>query len=139
MHNIKLILVLILIFLLINGCSTPAGLDYSSELIGTWVHHDESDETSLLKRSKKLADNKYGFIIKGNGSFIERKNSGWCGTPPISYANFKGTWKEESDSTLKIETGFWDGTVKYRIEIVSIFKNVLTIKYSDFEYISVQP
>jgi len=134
MHNAKFISLVLLIFSLVNGCTTSTSLDNSSELTGTWVLQDESDGTSILKRAKKLDNDKYGFIIKGNGTFLERKNSGWCGTPPISYANFEGTWIQESDSVLKIETGFWGGVTKYQIEIVSLFKNVLTIKYSNFEY-----
>ena len=37
---------------------------------------------------------------------------GWCGTPPISYGNYDGTWKIEDDSKLTITYEYWGGTME---------------------------
>ena len=54
------------------------------------------------ERREELDEAFYGFIIGEDGSFTERKNTGWCGTPPITYGNFEGSWTAVSDSLLDI-------------------------------------
>ena len=52
-------------------------------IVGTWIEEAYMGDTILLKRAGELDEHKYGFVLKQDGTFIERKNSGWCGTPPI--------------------------------------------------------
>ena len=65
--------------------------------------------------------------------FSTNKNAGWCGTPPISYADFEGTWKK-SDSTISITVGYWGGLLDYQWKIVSIDNKSLTIVKLQEEY-----
>ena len=76
-----------------------------------------------------LDSTQYGFIIGKDGSFIERKNAGWCGTPPITYKNFEGTWEAVSDSLLEITVGYWGGTINYQMRIVNVDNEMLRIRY----------
>jgi len=87
------------------------------------------DDVFWLDRSEQLDPFKYGFTINDDGTFIERKNAGWCGTPPISYDNFEGTWEAVSDSLLEITVGYWGGTMTYQIRIVSLDGDNLAIRY----------
>jgi len=104
-------------------------------IIGTWV--EESDYTmqiagdgiTRLNRKEELDSDHYGFIIKEDGTFLERKNAGWCGTPPISYDNFEGSWEPVSDSLLDITVAYWGGTQTYQIRIVSLEEDKLGIRY----------
>lgn len=98
-------------------------------IVGTWVREGYQGDTTLLKRAGKLSEVTYGFTINEDGSFIERKNSGWCGTPPISYANYDGSWEALSDSLLNITVGYWGGMMTYQIRIVSLQGEDLAIKY----------
>ena len=77
-------------------------LGENEEIVGTWVEESLEDQVTTMKRAENLAQDRYGFIIREDGTFVERKNAGWCGTPPISYDNFEGTWEALSDSLLDI-------------------------------------
>lgn len=100
--------------------------DDSSALIGFWINSEMNDSMITYKRVDRLKDDDYGFAFNANYKFIERKNSGWCGTPPISYADYGGTW-EEADSVVKITVEYWGGTMDYIWEIVSVNDKELTI------------
>ena len=104
-------------------------LGENAGLVGTWVQEGYMGDTTLLKRMSALDEQQYGFTIVEDGTFIERKNSGWCGTPPIAYANYDGTWKALSDSLLNITVGYWGGVMTYQIRIVSLSEQNLAIKY----------
>ena len=99
------------------------------EIIGTWIENGYDDDVTLLERSTQLDQSKYGFVISGDGSFTERKNAGWCATPPVSYDNFEGEWVALSDSLLEITVGFWGGTINYQIRIVFLDQENLGIRY----------
>ncbi|MFH0755901.1 MAG: hypothetical protein V2B15_01265 [Bacteroidota bacterium] len=104
-------------------------------IVGTWIEGSDislplvEDGTTRLTRSEGLDQFRYGFTINEDGAFLERKNAGWCGTPPISYDNFEGTWIALSDSLLQITVGYWGGTMSYQIRIVSLDKETLRIRY----------
>ena len=104
-------------------------LGENAGLVGTWVQEGYTGDTTLLRRMSALDEHQYGFTIVEDGTFIERKNSGWCGTPPIAYANYDGTWKAISDSLLNITVGYWGGVMTYQIMIVSLRADDLAIKY----------
>jgi len=104
-------------------------LGENEEIVGTWVEESLEDQVTTMKRAQNLAQDKYGFTIREDGTFIERKNAGWCGTPPISYDNFEGTWEALSDSLLDITVGYWGGTITYQMRIVSLDNQYLRIRY----------
>jgi len=104
-------------------------LGENAGIIGTWVEDGYEDDLTLLNRANKLDPSKYGFTMEDNGSFIERKNAGWCGTPPITYDNFEGTWEALSDSLIEITVGYWGGTLTYQMRIVSLDAEDLRIRY----------
>ena len=99
-----------------------------NSLIGTWVFSAYEDDIRILKRSDKLQDN-YGIIFKEDYKVIERKNSSFCGTPPILYADYNGDWKEISDKVLELDVEYWGGNSTYKMEIVSIDSETLKFRY----------
>lgn len=118
MKTTKILIVAVFPFLMCT-CSKdePTTTTVSDLLIGSWNYYDENYDS--YRRVKSLAENEYGFTFLADGKFIERKNSGWCGTPPISYANFDGTWQLE-DSIISISTSFWGGDIEYYWKIDEI-------------------
>ena len=126
-----IIVIIFALFVLACSQSTDSNEDSQTlkEIYGTWVMMEYEDNVNILNKSVKLDDNQYGFIIHSNGRFIERKNVGWCGTPPICYKNYEGAWKKLSDSLLKINVGYWGGTTSYQMEIVSLSSHELKILY----------
>jgi hypothetical protein len=99
----------------------------ADQLIGSWFNPQYNDSIVIYKRSEGLVDNEYSFTFKEDKSFLERKNSGWCGTPPISYADFDGIWSN-NDSIVEITVDYWGGTAEYIWKVVSIDDFTLVIK-----------
>ena len=65
--------------------------------------------------------------------FLENKelklsqNCGWCGTPPISYCTYKGTWKKNKKEVYELNYDFWGGKIKKSWEIFSLSKEEMAI------------
>jgi hypothetical protein len=95
-------------------------------LIGNWVNPLYNDSIATFERSEELVDNEYGFSFKEEMTFIERKNAGSCGTPPISYSDFDGIWSEK-DSILEITVDYWGGTADYMWKILLLDEATLKI------------
>ena len=104
-------------------------LGENTGIIGTWVESGYAEDLTLLQRGDQLDPSKYGFTFKEDGTFDERKNAGWCGTPPISYETYEGSWVALSDSLIEITVGYWGGTMNYQIRIVSLGAEELRIRY----------
>ena len=102
-------------------------------VIGNWIRPQYDDSTVTYVRSDGLKDNEYGFSFKRDSVFIERKNAGWCGTPPVSYDDFEGTWSIE-DSVLKITVAYWGGFLDYKWKIMSLDQHHLTVYTIALEY-----
>jgi len=100
--------------------------DFQLKLVGSWITYNYNDSTIIYKKVSNLKDNDYGFSFKVDGNFIERKNAGWCGTPPITYADFEGTWIL-NDSIIYIVLGYWGGQVEYKWKIIALDNRNLSI------------
>jgi len=126
-------IIIALCMVLLLSCSEDMkeveNLGENADIVGTWIENGYEDDVRLLVRSAELDLTKYGFIISGDGTFTERKNTGSCATPPISYDNFDGQWVALSDSLLEITVGFWGGSMAYQIRIVFLDKEELGIRY----------
>lgn len=124
---------LLMIMVLLISCSENLQeadmLGANAEIVGTWIENGYEDDVTLLDRAESLDPSSYGFTIGEDGTFIERKNAGWCGTPPISYDNFDGQWVALSDSLLEITVGYWGGTMTYQLRIVFLDQENLGIRY----------
>ncbi|MEI6090430.1 MAG: hypothetical protein WCR42_08265 [bacterium] len=136
MKTINILLLLASIFIL-NACTF--GIEpiknESKDLIGNWINPLNVDTLICrFERTTALQDTAYGFSIQSDKVFIERKNSGWCGTPPIAYENYKGTWSE-NDSVLSITVGYWGGMADYKWKIISVDDKYLTVYKIKEEFI----
>lgn len=129
------LLVLLIILVTISCKKEESSVNpESTYLVGTWVNPQYSDSLITLESSPNLVDSLYGISFKSNGKLIEHKNSGWCGTPPISYGDYEGNWSEK-DSVVNIEVGFWGGTVILQWKLLSITNDHITIHQLSAEYI----
>ncbi len=123
-------IILLIAASILVSCNICAQFEAEDSLYNTWVKYDDNfSDPNIFRSAAKLDNNRYGFIIEPDGIFIERKNIGWCGTPPISYGNFDGNWKYVSDDTLEIIVDFWGGADTFKIEILSVNGSELKINY----------
>ncbi|MFN8209161.1 MAG: hypothetical protein U0T82_17400 [Bacteroidales bacterium] len=103
-------------------------------LIGHWSKQEFRDTVEVYTRVASLPENEYGFSLYPDGKLVEHKNSGWCGTPPVSYADFDGTWKYENDTVIAIVAGYWGGTMRCRMQVLKKESNKLELRRFDFEF-----
>ena len=114
----KTILKTVLLFVLVAtiGCSqenevTP--INTSDKLMGHWVDPIYSGSELQLTRASSLKNNEFGISLLEKTQCVER-SSGWCGTPPLSFMDFKGTYtKNDSIITISIDNGL-NGTQNIR-------------------------
>jgi len=133
---IKPIVLAIFLLLAVASCQKAETLvdEGNSDLIGSWVNPEYNDTLVTYTRANSLLENQYGITFKPGNKLVDRQNSGWCGTPPISTADYEGTWTQKDSSIVNITVGFWGGSIDYTWEIISINHKKLVIKIvkSDF-------
>ena len=121
-RQLTILLLITLFSLAIFGCDKkedePINTN-STVLLGSWINPQYNESTITFERSVSLLDNQYGISFEQNNKLIERKNSGSCGTPPISYSNYAGNWMQK-DSIITINVGYWGGTMDYTWKILTV-------------------
>lgn len=98
-------------------------------LVGFWSYSDYDNEIQLFNRVSQLPENNQGYAFFEDGEYQERANSGFCGTPPISYAVYNGSWSVNATDRLILEGAFWGGEKTDKFEIVSVNESVLKIRH----------
>jgi hypothetical protein len=116
---------------LLGSCKSDQSIDPDNPILGIWVYKNSekisnTEYASVYERKDKF-ENNLGIAFKTSNKLIERKNSGWCGTPPISYGDYDGAWYLNDK---KITTKFkdWNGITFVTYEIISIDDKILKIK-----------
>jgi hypothetical protein len=124
----RIFLLLLLPSLFLSMCQKDKiSIDPENLIIGVWNLSGYHNNSVVYSRQKDFAQIP-GYKFKTDGTLTERKNSGWCGTPPVSYADYDGTWSILNDTLLQIKDGYWGGTTNYKIDIESITKDSLKIQ-----------
>lgn len=73
--------------------------------------------------------------FKEEGVLVVVQNAGWCGTPPISYGNFDGTWLTNQEGHYELSYAYWGGTVTELWDVKQISKNKLEVEILDYQTI----
>jgi len=103
------------------------------ELTASWIDPQYVDTLVTYTRAENLVENQYGIKFETNSKLILRQNSGWCGTPPITTADYAGTWTW-NDSIVKITTAYWGGTVDLTWKIITLNHRELVVYVMKSEY-----
>ena len=124
----RLVLGLLLILI---ACDSPIRdeLEQRSDVYGTWVYDGYSTDLdcSVYFRDQEFATGQPGVSFKDLGLFVEKTNSGWCGTPPISYHEYEGSWNFEGESFIEIRSKYWGGDKECVLEILSLTPDSLFV------------
>lgn len=123
--NICIVIILVSVFTLYSFSFNQV---IDSTLEGTWVYSNYEDLQQVYKKRKGFNKRNPGFQLNADGTMLKRQNSGWCGTPPITYTNSKGTWELETESILRFEYDYWGGRDTMRMEIISHNSRELIVK-----------
>lgn len=136
MRTLSYYITLLFAIACLNSCENNIELksDEAELLIGHWVSPVYMDTLVQYTRAEALHNNDFGISFNPGNSLVERQNAGWCGTPPISYANYNGTWSRTGD-IINISVDFWGGKAKHQWKVISIDAKILTIYTVESEYI----
>jgi len=133
MKKVCFILSAVILFSIMTGCQEQ-NLD-SNNIIGCWTnpaYADNSEGVTIVfyKKSKTLSDKSEGIKFFEGGTLIERKNIGWCGTPPIQYDNFSGKWywQDRKKTCIEIDVAYWGGMEHKVWKIIKVTKSTLEIE-----------
>jgi hypothetical protein len=130
----KILLITLLSIFTLTGCQedVPVTIPIDGTLVGCWIKPQYLDEinghTVISYQKDKALDAEYGFQFLDNGTLIERANAGFCGTPPVSYDNFDGTYQLVDKQTITIDVAFWGGRNKQTWHIIALTNTTLTIE-----------
>ena len=121
---------------LLTSCENDIDLksDEAELIIGHWISPVYIDTLVQYTRAEGLNDNDYGISFNPGNSLVERQNAGWCGTPPISFANYNGTWSKTGD-IIDITVDFWGGKAYHKWKVIANDQKTLTIYPVKSEYI----
>jgi hypothetical protein len=119
---------LLLFFLILSfSCSKDEiRIDPDNLLLGVWSYSEYQNDAAVFNRSQDFIDN-HCYKFNSDGTLIERKNSGWCGTPPVTYADYNGTWTILNDTLVHVTVGYWGGTMTYKLDIESLNNSSLKV------------
>ncbi|HEY9113265.1 MAG TPA: hypothetical protein VIN10_01110 [Bacteroidales bacterium] len=118
MNKITILIVSLALFL--SACKKEEiQVDPNNLLLGIWNVSEYVENTTVYNRSSAFVD-EYGYEFKSDGTLTERQNAGWCGTPPITYADYDGTWNVVNDTLIQITVNYWGGTMSYYLDIESV-------------------
>lgn len=123
----------VLMVVLVGGIL--AGFTVSSDqslLIGTWVYDGYENDAYVYVRANKFDPNKSGIEFKSNGHLTKRQNVGWCGTPPVTYGNYKGSWSQVTNESITIRYKYWGGEAEQDWKIVGLTDQMLKIVSTDY-------
>ena len=125
----KLFLLLIFVGTLLLSCNKDEiGIDKDNLLIGVWNFSDYQGNTNIYQRSHEFT-NKNCYQFNNDGTLIERKNAGFCGTPPVTYSDYEGIWSILNDTLIEINVGYWGGSTIYQLDIESVNINSLEVQF----------
>lgn len=136
MKNSFYFLLLVYSMVFLSSCENDNELksDNAELLVGTWISPVYIDTLVQYTRAEALKENDFGISFNSENSLVERQNAGWCGTPPISYVNYNGTWSKTGD-IIDISVDFWGGKANHKWKVIAIDEKTLTIYSVKSEYI----
>lgn len=121
----------VICFAVFAACSKEdLKIDPDNPLLGTWVQTGYDENSVIYMRSSRLRDDGPGMVIQADGRVVLRGIAGWCGTPPVSYANYEGRWSK-SGPVLRTTVHYqWmpEASVQEQ-EIVSVDSKRLVLAY----------
>lgn len=131
----KIFLLILLISFSLISCQKDENLlvNGNADLVGSWINPQYNDTIVTYDRAQNLVENQFGITFKSDNTLVERQLNGWCGTPPISTADYDGTWTW-NDSIVNIMAEYWCGTVDYTWKVKRLNDQKLVISIIKTEY-----
>lgn len=106
--------------------NTEIPVNENNLLLGNWINaiYDNNKKTVTFERAENLKKEAYGVSFKEKNIFVQR-TSGWCGTPPLTFFDEKGTFKVTKD-LIEVKIKNFPGNFNWRI--ITLTNNKLLVK-----------
>ena len=117
------------------SCNSSKPTDPASpSLYGAWgaVNTDQETGIRTYERLTELAGRRSGYEFGLGGSLVIR-NSGWCGTPPLTFFNFEGSWQKEEDRVLTLTYHDLGVVQDFCLEVVALSARELRCRIERIE------
>ncbi|MCH7408657.1 hypothetical protein MM239_04565 [Belliella sp. DSM 111904] len=114
----KKILLAFLFLVFFASCVEDEFLGDGEFPIGNWTISERHENGFSLIRNESLPENTYGYSFHKNGKMTSRTIAGFCGTPPVIYADYSGNWSNRG-SIFNLNMGFWGGRNVQEWKVVS--------------------
>jgi len=105
------------------------------KLIGVWIYNVAEGDQITYDKAKKFKKDVGGIEFKKDGKLINRENMSWCGTEPVTFKNYNGTWKISPDSIITITTEYDRDKEEETLKFVSVDDHTLKVLYIDWHKI----
>jgi hypothetical protein len=116
----KILFHLFLLSFLLSSCSkNEIAIDKDNLLIGVWNFSHSDIDVQVYERAGDFIQTR-GYRFNPDGTVVERNIAGFCGTPPVSYSDYPGTWTILKDNLVQMNITSFDGSRSYRLEIQSV-------------------
>ena len=113
----RIILMLVIVSCFFSSCSkVEEKKNLDGPLIGVWNYSDTKDNITVYTKNTQFIEGN-GIKFNSDGTLVERKNAGFCGTPPITYADYDGTWSKINDTIIEMKAAYWGGTTTSRLDV----------------------
>ena len=122
-------LILVLLLAACTSTSEPdPGPGPHGSLVGVWVFEAETENgAKVYSRAAALSGERSGFEFGQHGG-LKVRTAGWCGTPPLTWANLDGLWDEVAPGLLKICHAWRGAPRQFELEIISVDARRLTCR-----------
>ena len=120
------LLIAILTSILFSCTKDNIEIDPNNLILGIWNSSGYQDNTQIYTRSNGFSENPC-YQFNQDGTLLERKNAGWCGTPPVTYSDYPGKWTILNDTLIRVEVGYWGGTATYDLDVESVNSDYLKV------------
>ena len=126
-------LIILLFILCFASCKEKQVVSPDNLLLGTWVNvgYESQNGVTLVtyQRNSSLDNQNSGYIFYNSGKITDRSVVGRCGTPPLSYSDFKGSWTFENNIVTINSTDWLKQPRKNRYSIESLDSTMLVLRW----------
>ncbi len=134
-YYMKTLTQLILLFAILPiflACSDDSNHVENDKIVGAWTNVQVTNTTNPIwtyTKTDKIPENTYGMTFYANNKFVERRIVGTCGTPPVVYGDYEGTWSIEKDTLLSISVKSDFGVSHTQWKIMSVDNSKLVLSF----------
>ncbi len=101
---------------------------------GAWAFVEvlPGTESRIYRRLGDLSGEVDGFEFAPNGILLVR-NAGFCGTPPLTFSTYNGTWVAESNESYILSYNYLGALSDIRLTVFSVTEQELECHFEVLE------